>query len=52
MAELGIEREALRATDSAQEKPGLERLLEPFEELRAYVRDTAEPGEGIVIQLS
>jgi hypothetical protein len=52
MAELGIEREALRATESAQEQPGLERLLEPFEELRAYVRDTCERGQGIVIQLS
>jgi hypothetical protein len=52
MAELEIEPEALRATDIAQEQPLVERLLEGFEELRAYVRDTCERGQGIVIQLS
>jgi hypothetical protein len=52
MAQLKIEPGALRATDNPQEQPGLAQLLEAFEGLRAYVRDTCERGQGIVIQVS
>ena len=52
MTELDIVPEARWARDTGQEHPGLDHLLESFEELRAFVRDTCERGHGIVVQVS
>jgi hypothetical protein len=52
MIELEIEPEASWAIDNEHEQPGLNRLLNAFEELRGYVRDTCERGYGLVIQVS
>jgi hypothetical protein len=52
MTELEIEPEALWAGHTGQEHPGCDRLMDAFEELRAFVRETCERGEGIVVQVS
>jgi hypothetical protein len=52
MAELEIHPETLWAGDTEQERPGCDRLLDAFEELRGFVRDTCERGQGLVLQVS
>ncbi len=52
MTELEIDPEELWARDTGQEHPVCDRLLDAFDDLRAFVRDTRERGQGIVVEVS
>jgi hypothetical protein len=52
MIELAIDPAPLWARETEQDHPMCDRLLDAFDDLRAFVRNTRERGQGMVVQVS